>query len=154
MNGGLLLAAALLAGASATILLTRSEKMKPDTGDEQELLGMEREFGDHITHRNIGAMDRLLAEDFVGINNLGQELTKAQVLADFSSSDYDIDLLVNEDIRVRVFGNAAVATARGRVKGRYKGRDASGQFRYTRVWIKRHDRWQAVAAQSTSLPQP
>jgi hypothetical protein len=50
---------------------------------------------------------------------------------------------VNEDIRVRVFGDVAVATACGMAKGRYKGQDPSGQFRYTRIWVKRNGQWQA-----------
>ncbi len=68
-------------------------------------------------------------------------------------SNYEIESLVNNEIEVRVFGDVAVATARGTAKGRYKGQDASGQFRYLRAWVKRAGRWQAVAAQSTMIPQ-
>jgi ketosteroid isomerase-like protein len=64
-----------------------------------------------------------------------------------------MESLVNDDIQVRIYGNVAVVTARGTARGRYKGQDASGQFRYIRVWIKREGRWQAIAAQSTMIEQ-
>lgn len=127
--------------------------MNRDTHAEQELIHMEREFGEALTRGDKATLDRLMAEDFLAINPVGRELTKAQVLFEITSPDYEIESLRNEDIRVRVFGDAAVATALGTVKGRYKGQDASGQFRYTRVWVKRQGRWQAVAAQSTLLPK-
>ena len=145
-------AAIFLAALTVALPQERSPKVDKNRDAEQELTRIEREFGETLTRRDAAALDRLMADDFLAINPLGRELTKAQVLAEFASPDYEIESLRNEDIRVRVFGDAAVATARGVVKGRYKGQDASGQFRYTRVWIRRGGRWQAVAAQSTMLP--
>lgn len=84
---------------------------------------------------------------------MAQVLTKNEDLAALTSPEYDLESLVNDEIQVRVFGDVALATARGTAKGRYQGQDASGQFRYLRVWIKRRGRWQAVAAQSTNIPK-
>jgi len=55
-------------------------------------------------------------------------------------------------VEVRDLSNAVVA--RGMVRGRYNGRDANGEFRYTRVWAQRGGRWYAVAAHSSMLPPP
>src|SRR5262249_58709760 len=89
----------------------------------------------------------------VGTNPLGGALETRQRMADVASPDYELESLVNEDIRVRLFGDVAVATARGTAKGKYKGQDASGQFRYTRIWVKREGRWQAGAGQAAMIPQ-
>jgi ketosteroid isomerase-like protein len=121
---------------------------------EEELTRMEQEVGEAITRRDVAALDRLIADDFVSTNPLGQMTTKKDVIAMLSSPDYELESLNNDEITVRVFGEAAVATAVVTVKGRYRGQDASGQFRYLRVWVKRQGRWQAVAAQVTSLPKP
>ena len=128
--------------------------MNPNSQAEQELTRMEREFGEAMTRRDTATLDRLMADDFAAINPLGRELTKAQVVAQITSPDYDLDSIRNEDIRVRVFGDAAVATARAVAKGRYKGQDASGQVRYMRVWIRRQGRWQAVAAHAAPIAPP
>jgi len=85
-------------------------------------------------------------------NPLGEELTKAEVLARLRSPDYELESLQHQNIRARVFGECAVVLARTVVKGRYRGEEAGGEFPYLRVWLRREGRWQAVAAQSTSLP--
>ncbi len=121
---------------------------------EQELTAMEHELAEAAIHGDIVKLERYTADDFLGFDPSGQELNKAQVLARFKSPDYELESLRHEDVRVRVFGDCAVATARTVVKGRYQGKEAGGQFRYLRVWIRRQGRWQAVAAQSTTIPQP
>jgi ketosteroid isomerase-like protein len=146
---------AILAVATLHFALaqTRNKKMSRNDQAEQEVIKLEREFGEAITRGDKAALDRLTADEFVLTNTLGQIVNKARGIADITSPDYQIDSLVNDDIKVRVYGDAAVVTARGTAKGRYKGQDASGQFRYTRVWIRRQGRWRAVAAQSTAIPQ-
>ena len=69
------------------------------------------------------------------------------------SPAYEIEVFENSDFDIRVYGDTAVVIARGTVRGRYSGQDASGQFRYTRVWTRRGGRWYAVAAHSSMLPQ-
>ena len=120
----------------------------------RELIKMEQELAEAAMRRDVALLDRFTADDFIGVDPMGREFTKAQVLARFQVPDYELDSLRHEDIRVRVFGNCAVAIGRTVVKGRYKGQDASGEFPYMRVWIKRNGRWQGVAAQSTSIPKP
>jgi ketosteroid isomerase-like protein len=149
----------LVAGSLATFLLlrqnglaTRGTSMEASDRDIQEVERLERSFGEAITRGDAAALDRLMADDFVGTNPLARVLDKKQTMAELASPDYELQALVNEDIRVRLFGDVAVATARGTAKGRYKGQDASGQFRYTRAWVKREGQWQAVAAQATMIP--
>src|ERR1700694_141497 len=53
------------------------------------------------------------------------------------------------DMVVRVYGDAAVVTARADVKGHQLGEDFSGPYRYTRVWVRRTGHWLAVSYQAT-----
>ena len=69
----------------------------------------------------------LFAEDFVGTTPDGTVVTKRDVVATLFSPAYDIDEFENTDIQVRAYGDAAVVVARGIVRGRYQGKDASGQ---------------------------
>ena len=114
----------------------------------------ERELPDAMMRRDTAFLARLTADDFVGYNPAGRKVTKADVLAQAQATDVELDSLRHDDIEVRVFGNAAVATAITVVKGRYRGADASGRFRYLHVWAKRQRKWQMVAAQSATLPEP
>ena len=147
-----LLSAGVFAALWFSTLSSRSTTMSDARNDEQEIMRMEREFGEALTRRDPKPIEGFLADDFSAIVASGEVFDRRQTLAAVTSTDYEIVSLHNEDIRVRVYGDAAVAAARGVVRGRYKGHDASGQFLYTRVWIRSKAHWQAVAAQSTNLP--
>ncbi len=67
----------------------------------------------------------------------------------FHIPDYQVLTLRHEEIRVHVFGDCAVATATTVLEARYKGQEISGRFPYTRVWLRRAGKWQAVFTQST-----
>jgi ketosteroid isomerase-like protein len=120
---------------------------------EHEVTRLEREVGEAISRRDVAALDRLIADDFQVTNPSGQVMSKHEAIAALASPDYELDSLSNDDIAVRVFGDVAVATAVGTARGRHRGQEASGRFRYLRAWVRRQGRWQAVAAQSTNLPQ-
>jgi ketosteroid isomerase-like protein len=57
-------------------------------------------------------------------------------------------------MKVRVYGDMAVATYGSTDKGSYKGKDISGRFRWTDVFVKRNGRWEIVAGQGTRISQP
>jgi len=118
------------------------------------LVLQEQTIGRAIAEGNVSVVEDLLAEEFVGTTPEGTVLTKKEVVTSLFSPAYEIESLENTDIDVRIYGDAAVVVARGIVRGRYNGQDASGQFRYTRVWAQRDGRWYAVAAHSSMLPSP
>jgi ketosteroid isomerase-like protein len=99
------------------------------------------------------AIDRMTADDYTVINISGQLLTKAQVFEAIKAGDLKYDHLENNDIQVRVYGDTAVLTGRTTQKGQFKGKDISGQTRFTRVYLKQHGTWQAVAFQATRIAE-
>nr|MBA3766029.1 nuclear transport factor 2 family protein [Acidobacteriota bacterium] len=57
----------------------------------------------------------------------------------------------SDRLKVRVYGETAVVTGRATVKGKYKGMDISGQYRYTHVFVKQRGHWLVVTAQQTRV---
>ena len=51
-------------------------------------------------------------------------------------------------------GDAAVVTYVTTDKGKYKGQDISGRFRWTDVFVRRGGAWQIVAAHGTPIQTP
>jgi ketosteroid isomerase-like protein len=147
------IAVSAVALAPPVFALEESE-MDANTSSEREVERLERAVGEAITGRDGAALDRLIADDFVLSNPLGRVMTKKEAIDAVTSPGYELDSLVNEEIRVRVFGVVAVATALGTARGSFDGRQVVGRFRYLRVWVKREGRWQAVAAQSTNISPP
>src|SRR5437899_9107233 len=63
------------------------------------------------------ALDRLYAEDFIGIGPSGTVRTKAQVVADFTSGILRFQSITTDDVRWRVYGDTAVETGRSTMIG-------------------------------------
>ena len=120
---------------------------------EQHIIQMEHEFADATLRRDASALEQHLADDFVGVDVSGQHLSKAEILARVKSPEIELTTLRHEDIRVRVYGDCAVVTARTVVAGRYKGQETGGEFPYLRVWVRQNGRWLVVATQSSAAPQ-
>ena len=97
------------------------------------------------------ALDRIYANDFIGIGPSGTVRTKAQVIADFTSGDLRFQSITTDDVQVRVYGNTAVETGRSTMIGQDKGKAVPHDNRFTRVWIKQQGRWQLVSNHYSSL---
>jgi uncharacterized protein (TIGR02246 family) len=94
---------------------------------------------------NAAALDRLYAEDFIGVGPSGAVRTKPQVIADFTSGALKFQSITTDDVQVRVYGNTAVETGRSTMKGEDKGKIVPQDTRFTRVWVKQQGRWLLVA---------
>jgi ketosteroid isomerase-like protein len=97
------------------------------------------------------ALDRIYANDFIGIGPSGTVRTKPQVISDFTSGDLKFQSITTDDVRVRVYGNTAVETGRSIMSGQDKGKTVPRDNRFTRVWVKQQGRWRLVANHYSSL---
>jgi hypothetical protein len=59
-----------------------------------------------------------------------------------------------EEMKVRIFGNTALVSGTEIEKSQYKGKDSSGKYIWTDLFVLRNGRWQAVSSQSTKLATP
>jgi ketosteroid isomerase-like protein len=122
--------------------------------DEAQIRALNEESGTAQVRRDIAALDRLLADDFLLTRAGGVTADKAQNLAELASGDVSFTSYENDDVRVRLYGDAAVVTGQVKTNGTYKGQDFSGRFRYTKVFVRRDRQWQIVAWHATSIAQP
>jgi ketosteroid isomerase-like protein len=90
-------------------------------------------------------LDHTLTDDFVGIGPRGFMLTKEQWLARYTSGGLRQDSFIWDEVRVRVYGDAAVATGRQTQQGAFQGHDIAGQFRVTQVFVRQQGRWLLAA---------
>ena len=92
-------------------------------------------------HGDTTFLGRILADDFVGIGPLGFTLTKDQWLARYESGDLRYESFGLDEVRVRLYGGAAVATCRQSQAGVYQSRDVRGEFRATLIFVEQQGRW-------------
>jgi len=106
-------------------------------------------------HSDAAALDRLYADDFIGIGPSGTVRTKPQVIADFTSGTLKFQSITTDEVQLRVYGNTAVETGRSTMNGQDKGKPVPQNNRFTRVWVRQHGHWRLVANHySTLASQP
>ena len=91
------------------------------------------------------ALDRIYADDFIGVGPSGTVRTKKDVLADFTSGSLKFQSITTDEVQIRVYGNSAVETGLSTMKGQDAGKALPKENRFTRVWIKQGGRWRLVS---------
>ena len=122
---------------------------------EQAIRKLDNERIQAQIHADAAALERIYAEDFIGVGPSGTVRTKPQVIADFTSGNLRFQSITTADVQVRVYGNAAVETGLSTMNGQDKGNAVPHDTRFTRVWIKQQGRWRLVANHySTNMSHP
>jgi len=121
--------------------------------EEQVLLDVEREWGDAMTNHDMAALGRILGDDHSVITKDGSVLTKAQEMANYKSNESSNELSDFEPMKVRIYGETAVVTGGHREKSHNFGKDTSGHYRWTDLFVKRDGRWQAVSSELTRVEE-
>lgn len=119
---------------------------------EQAVMQMEEALRVAVTKGDMKAYGRIVGDDYVFTNQDAVVRTKAQVMSAYDSGSLKYESIKFDEIKVHAYGDTAVLTGRSTQTGKDNGKDIAGQFRYTRVYVKRQGRWQIVATQSTRIP--
>ena len=131
-----------------------SQQESQSDKSEKEVREMIEKYRTALLQRDIPALEKIWADDYVFVNASGDVATKAQRLTNIKSGVTTLESINEEEnITVRVYQNSAVATSRVTIKGQYAGQPTSGQYRSTHVWVKGPAGWQLVSNQLTALPR-
>ena len=119
---------------------------------EQEVRTVLKQVTEAAVKGDTAALDKALADDFRRIQSDGRVLTKAQVLEGFKSGNMKFDLFDESDIEIRFYGDVAVLISTASIKMRsLEGKEFSGQFRNSRVFVKREGNWRVVLFHSSKI---
>jgi ketosteroid isomerase-like protein len=121
---------------------------------QDQILDIGHRWADAELHAEVASLDSLLDDDFTCVGPLGFVLNKEQYLAGRRSGDLKQESFSWQDVRVRVYGDAAVAVGLQTQKSTYQGHDASGQFRVTQVFTRKADRWVLTSLHLSPIAQP
>lgn len=120
---------------------------------EAELKQIENNWTDAQKTRNVEKLRGILADAWVGIGPDGAASDKTTALADLKSPANSLDSVEVGPITVRVFGNTAIVTGTDTEKSTEHGKDSSGKYVWTDVFVKQKGQWRAVASQSAKVPE-
>jgi hypothetical protein len=112
MKRTLIIAVLVLTAVSTALGQTQSARRDRRRSVEQVIRQLDHERIQAQIHADRVALDRIYADDFIGIGPSGTVRTKPQVLADFTSHDLKFQTITTDDVRIRVYGNTVVETGR------------------------------------------
>jgi ketosteroid isomerase-like protein len=131
----------------------RAPKHETDPkGVRAEILAVEEQWATAIERQDAAAFERIGAEDFRFIDENGRVLNRAQYIADRSHNRDNVESAIQDEIEVRQYGDAAIATGRSILHGTRDGAPFVYRFRWMDVYVRRAGRWQPVSGQLTALP--
>jgi ketosteroid isomerase-like protein len=145
----LLLAAAVL----ICVMCVARAQQASSTEAERYIKESERQWAESVANGDASVVERILADDFLGVDPDGSLYEKAAMVA--ATRDASKEFISNHlnDVRVRFFGDAAVAQG-NESWVRRTVTPLRGRFVWTDTWIRRNAKWQIVAAEDLIAPEP
>jgi len=121
---------------------------------KHEIETMEEQWRTAQIAADVPGMDRLLADDFVGISMTGQANNKPQQLDRYRKRTLVITSIDLEEQKIKLLGSVAIVTSLARVEGTNEGEPIKGVYRYTRVYQRLPSGvWKTTNFEATRVPQ-
>jgi ketosteroid isomerase-like protein len=124
---------------------------QPQTSVERDIKSLEEARNQAVLHGDVAALDKMTSDDYTFITLRGELRTKPDILKGFASGSFHYESRQISDLKVRVYGDTAIVTGRSVQKGMENGKDYSGDYRFTRVYVKENGRWLTAALQTTLI---
>lgn len=153
-SGRSILAVLLL---SSIVLLYGQGKRAPSAprNRNQESLNAIQKLEDDMRlaalKNNAGWWVENLAEGYTDTDFLGHVRDKAETIELQRSSALVYDAMNFSDRNVHIFNDTVIVTGKMTTEGTYRGQDLSGDFQFTRVWVRMGEEWKLVASQTTKI---
>lgn len=115
-----------------------------------DLRQMEKEW--EASPHNRAIIEKLVAEDFVGVTSEGKIVTKKAMLKGASDEpEKNSSSILHMDVR-RHGPKVAIVIGTSKVSGQEKnGQKFKSVYRFTDTWMERDGKWQCIASQATTV---
>lgn len=118
----------------------------------QELVEVARAWDRAMITNDAAAISRFMADDWIIVGSDGSVTDRAAFLGLVESGIVSHDVMTSENIRVRVYGDAAVVTADGVSAGKYHGQPFREVERASSVFVRQSGTWRCVLTHLSRLP--
>jgi ketosteroid isomerase-like protein len=102
--------------------------------ERSQIESLEKQWQQAVLTDDTPTMDKLLSDDYLGIQANGEVVTKAQQLDHMRNRQFVIDKLQTSDLKIKLIGPIAIVTSLAQVEGVVDGDHLKGAYRYTRIY--------------------
>jgi ketosteroid isomerase-like protein len=124
-----------------------------DDSGREELIAVTSEWDRAMVENDVEAIGRYMADDWAIIGSDGSVGDKPTFLGLVRSGTLSHDVMESDDLRVRIYGDTAVVTARGVSGGRYQGQPFREFERSSSVFVRQEGQWRCVLTHLSRLAQ-
>jgi ketosteroid isomerase-like protein len=129
--------------------LAHVQTMDDHASDRAYIRQAESDWAESVVSNDVGVLERILADDFLGVDIDGSHYSKADAIKDFRTKPSEFVSNHLNEIEIRFYGDVAVAQG----NESWKKKDGTpGKFVWTDTWIRRNGKWQIVAAEDLVPP--
>jgi len=130
---------------ASSVSAQTQRRSKPDrTSAEAYIRESESQWAESVATGDTKAIERILADDFIGTDPKGNLYDKATMIADTRTAPKYFASNHLDQVKIRFYGNTAVAQGS---ESWERPNGERGRFVWTDTWIRRNGRWQIVAAE-------
>ena len=130
--------------------VSQGHEKKHDTKKQVEAL--EEQWRVAQLAGDVATMDKMLADDFIGISMSGQVNTKAQQLERVRTRKLVVSKVVLSDMKVKLVGSIAIVTCKAEVEGTSESGSMKGLYRYTRIYQRLPSgEWKITSFEATRI---
>ena len=134
----------------STVLTDATDQSRGPERDEAVLAQIQQDLSRAWVAGDRPAIEQIIAPEWRSTGPDGRASDRASVLTDvFEKRIHKIHRLDIDDVRVRVFDDAAVVTGRTHGVGEFAGAPYDVVIRFTDTFVRRKGRWQAVASHAS-----
>jgi ketosteroid isomerase-like protein len=117
---------------------------------ETQILECERALTNAMIKSDVLELDKLLADDLVFTNHLGQVVSKQDDLNAHQTKAIQLESIEFSEPHIKVLGDTSIVTLKANIVGCFNGESSNTSLRFTRVWTRQPDnKWQVIAAHSS-----
>ena len=138
---------------TALVLTASVAAARPPEDVAQNLVKLENDWAKAGLAGDAAALEKLLTTDYVYTNQDGEVASKAEMVTGIKSGATKYTSFTVGDMKVHVYGDAAVVIGKAHLKGTENGKPIDEEVRFTDTWIKRDGRWVCGATQVTRIPK-
>ena len=145
--------AVVLFAGSCVFAQSQQNRKSRESADTTELSRLEAVWNQAHVRGDADALDRLWADDLIVTVPNMPVMTKENAIGISRSGRLKFKRYETSDIRIRLYGEAAVVAGQVERTRELDGRDVHDKWRFTKVYIRREGRWQVVAWHASTVEQ-
>jgi ketosteroid isomerase-like protein len=128
---------------------------EPKHAEREQIEALEEQFRKAQLDGDVATMDKLLSEDYLGINANGELVTKTQQLDHMRNRTLMLTQLDTSDVKIKINGSTAIVTSLVQVEGTLDATALRGRYRYTRIYQRlANGAWKVTNFETTRIRRP